>query len=561
MAPKRAGARSPSPSLSSTASPVRRPPKRAKTAPGILASHRLYILHTKLAHKDISELHDLAEKADADLVSSPDEADVVVTAIGMRKRLERHIDWNLAKTKALVKPDWLRDSVEQGHPLPCTDYAALSDLKEATEEHCPRSNSQSVVTTLSKSGSLSTSSRPPSRAALTPPAFLLPPSKPPSPVELDHTAHFCCSRASPLVCPNQALCAEFDVLRRSRVLESNERSALSYARAIAAIKAFPRVITESERRDVQKLPFIGTKVSKMVDEYLFTGHIAEVEEIKQSERFTSLSLFASIYGIGPTTSRKLYDLGLRTLRDLDAYYEVDASTPVEHSGSADMDVRIALGLRDDFQQTISREEVEAIHATIMDHLNAVEPGCVSTLVGGYRRGKPSSNDVDIVFTHPNKTSAKGLCTKLVERLRSADLVKLTHADLSSFHEHDALRTAQWDSLEKALTVYRPHNGLHRRVDLICAIPETYWTAVIGWTGGTMFERDLRMACEIDVCSVFFCRPDESRLISVSASGLKFDSTGITRRQDSKLFYPRSEKEVFDIIGLPWVDPTLRNTDA
>ncbi|KAH9021225.1 Nucleotidyltransferase [Lactarius hengduanensis] len=506
MAPKRAGARSPSPSLSSTASPVRRPPRRAKTAPGILASYRLFILHTKLAHKDISELHDLAEKADADLVSSPDEADVVVTAIGMRKRLERHIDWNLAKTKALVKPDWLRDSVEQGHPLPCTDYAAF--------------NSQSAVTALSKSGSLSTSSRPPSRAALTPPAFLLPPSKPPSPVELDHTAHFCCSRASPLVCPNQALCAEFDVLRRSRVLESNERSVLSYARAIAAIKAFPRVITESERREVQKLPFIGTKVSQMIDEYLFTGHMAEVaEEIRQSERFASLSLFASIYGIGPTTSRKLYDLGLRTLRDLEAYYEVDASTPVEHSGSADMDVRIALGLRDDFQQTC-------------------EPRPIAETT--YRRGKPSSNDVDIVFTHPNKTSAKGLCTKLVERLRSAGLVKYV-LHLSSFHEHDALRTAQWDSLEKALTVYRPHNGLHRRVDLICAIPETYWTAVIGWTGGTMFERDLRMAAK--------------------SIGLKFDSTGITRRRDSKLFYPRSEKEVFDIIGLPWVDPTLRNTDA
>lgn len=57
-----------------------------------------------------------------------------------------------------------------------------------------------------------------------------------------------------------------------------------------------------------------------------------------------------IYGIGPTTSRQLFDLGLRTLRDLEAYYEVDTSTPVEHSGSADMDVRIALGLRDDFKQ-------------------------------------------------------------------------------------------------------------------------------------------------------------------------------------------------------------------
>jgi len=72
---------------------------------------------------------------------------------------------------------------------------------------------------------------------------------------------------------------------------------------------------------------------------------------------------------------------------------------------------------------------------------------------------------------------------------------MTLADLSGFHEYDALRTAQWDSLEKALTVYRsPYDG-HRRVDLICALPETYWTAVVGWTGGTMFQRDLRLAAK------------------------------------------------------------------
>ena len=41
----------------------------------------------------------------------------------------------------------------------------------------------------------------------------------------------------------------------------------------------------------------------------------------------------------------------------------------------------------------------------------------------YRRGKPASNDIDIVFTHPNNASAKGLCARLVERLRSAGFVK------------------------------------------------------------------------------------------------------------------------------------------
>jgi hypothetical protein len=46
-------------------------------------------------------------------------------------------------------------------------------------------------------------------------------------------------------------------------------------------------------------------------------------------------------------------------------------------------------------------------------------------MGSYRRGKPASNDIDIVFTHGNATSAKDLCARLVERLRSAGLVTHT----------------------------------------------------------------------------------------------------------------------------------------
>ena len=85
-----------SPALKSAQSSPQCPSKRTKSAPGILASHRIFILQAKLSHTDISEIFDLADNADADVVSSPDEADIVITAIGMRKRLERHMDWNLA---------------------------------------------------------------------------------------------------------------------------------------------------------------------------------------------------------------------------------------------------------------------------------------------------------------------------------------------------------------------------------------------------------------------------------------------------------------------------------
>lgn len=142
-----------------------------------------------------------------------------------------------------MTPDWLRDSVARGSALPYTDYAALPDLRRVDEKLSPRSTSESRIT--SHHNSPPTPSRSPPRAACTdsiPPAYLLPPPAPPPEVKLDHTAHFCCSRASPLVCPNQPLCDALDVLKRGRALESNERSALSYSRAIAVSAILPRFI-------------------------------------------------------------------------------------------------------------------------------------------------------------------------------------------------------------------------------------------------------------------------------------------------------------------------------
>ncbi|KAI0050505.1 Nucleotidyltransferase [Auriscalpium vulgare] len=546
----------PNPSSTSSDAVLRPSAKRRKSDvdPGTLHSRKVYILDAKLKPDEVAELVSLVDKAGAILVSEAKESEIVITAVGMRKRLERHIDWSVAKSKALVTPNWLRDSVQQGHALPCGTYAALASLHDTTAANCPTESDSDQD---ESSAQLSPPTSTPSEAKSSPsrankevepahiPENLLPPRVPlKTTPDLDHTVRFSCQRTSSLVCPNQELCEQLDVVRKLRELEGEERSSLSYRRAVASIKSYPRQLSKCDREEIARLPNIGTKISKMVLEYLENGNINEVEKIKASERYNALVLFASIYGIGPSTARNLYARGLRNLRDLEAFYEVNGPPVegIEGPQSVEMDIQIALGLRAELAIKIPREEVELIHRTIMNELEVVQPGCVSMIVGGYRRGKSESNDVDIVFTHPDASKAIGLCTKLVRRLHEQGMV--THVmHLSSFHAHNALRTTHWDSLEKSLTVFRPPipNPTRRRVDLIFALPETYWTAVVGWTGSTMFERDLRSVAKLQ--------------------GMKFDSSGITRRHDSTLFYPRTEKEVFDMFGLPWIDPTLRNADA
>ncbi|KAJ3514753.1 hypothetical protein NLJ89_g2188 [Agrocybe chaxingu] len=270
---------------------------------------------------------------------------------------------------------------------------------------------------------------------------------------------------------------------------------------------------------------------------------------RESERFQALSTFASIYGIGPVNARKLYDLGLRTIEDLERYYDVPPGSTVDDlpelqesalltpngkripqplmSGTKgkgkgkgdvklpDMSIKIALVLKEDLTTSIPRAEVEEMHQVVMKELQEIQPGCVSTIVGGYRRGKPQSNDVDIIISHSDLKSGaglvRGLCTKLTQRLYAKGLV--THLmHLSGFHAHNALKTGHWDSLEKALTVFvlassGKQRRIHRRLDLIFAAPEAYWTAVIGWSGSRMFERDLRLWAKQE-------------------KGMKFDSSGL-----------------------------------
>ncbi|KII95670.1 hypothetical protein PLICRDRAFT_225804 [Plicaturopsis crispa FD-325 SS-3] len=533
-------------------------------------SVKVHIVQAKINAETVAELFALVESSSAHsgfhpiLCDDARAAEVVVTAIATRQRLERHIDWVVAKTKSLVTPKWLAESARQGKPMPCGDFAAIRDLREQTVRNCPDSDD--------------CGSSAPSSPQIAPLQDIDRSTDASDNFEhlIDHTSRFACCRRSPIVCPNQALVAHLDIIRHSRDLEGEDRSALSYARAISVIKAFPHTISSQNLPEVAKLPYLGPKLNGLIKEFTVTGKVVESENIAASIRFQALCSFTTVHGIGPTTARRLYSLGFRTIEDLEEYYGAnkhdatdDGTSPVDlltnpdtaatengpNEEMANATIKVALELRDDLAEPIPRTEVEEMQAVVMQELDGLQKGCTSTIVGGYRRGKSMSNDVDMVITHPHISlnrvdesvdKVKGLCRRLVRKLYDRGV--LTHVmHLSGFHVPDSLRTSHWDSLEKALTVFvMPSDGsrrrVHRRLDIIFAAPEVYWTAVVGWTGSKMFERDLRLWAK-------------------EKKGLKFDSSGITRRRDSKPIYPASEREVFETFGLPWIDPALRNADA
>ncbi|KAF5393206.1 hypothetical protein D9757_000510 [Collybiopsis confluens] len=486
----------------------------------------IYLVDAKLAPETVEEIQQLVDQfPDRGLYLCPSakDADVVVTNIHMRQRLQRHIDWTTAKQKAIVTPKWLRDSVESKQLLPCGDYAALAELYQETVHNCP--DNDCTHQHQHHSPTLVGHEHPPAKVKAS---------------NISHNHSHACMRFSPLICPNQELVEKLATLRRHRELEGMEMQALSYDRAISVLKAFPHRITLDNITNVFELSHIGGKIFSKIQEFIQDGDVSECKDILSDIRYQSLVSFTTIHGIGPTTARKLYSHGLRTLQDLDKYYGVTARDSRDDLNSQrfytkmqatlpDLSIKVALALREELRMQIPRSEVEEIHDVVMNELWKIR--------SGYRRGKPYSNDIDIVISHEDiksgENQVKGLCTDLVRQLVDKGLVThITH--LSSFREHNTLRTSHWDSLEKALTVIKlpdtaggdeQHKHVHRRLDLIFAAPEVYWTAVVGWTGSKMFERDLRLWAKQEKWVGSIPSTPVHGLTS-SGRGMRFDSSGM-----------------------------------
>ncbi|KZT61982.1 Nucleotidyltransferase [Calocera cornea HHB12733] len=554
----------PDPSSSTDRRPP--PPKRPRLqaqVPQFLAGTTVHIVPAKLSDSALAHLCCLAESHGARLVPIPQRADVVLTAVSAPKRLERHLPLSEAGKRWVLSTQWLEDSAALGEGRPCEEYLALKGLRPASRAGTP------ALTTSAPSTAPST----PAPEPVSPkPANAKPP--PPAPgtsgrttndeeIPLNFTtpwplpnSRYACKRRTPLYTPNEELLRSLAVIMRSRELEGEDRSALSYARGISVLKAYPRRITSVSQ--IHSLPGVGPKITSLVAQYLDTSAIPESSTILASARFQALEELTKVHSVGSTTARALYARGVTNVHEMREWVAM---------GNGGEVLRMALEIHEDLMIRIPRAEVELIAARVQKALDAVLPGCMHTICGGHRRGKPTSGDVDIIFTHREQGKEQGLVEKLVNYLSNDGFITHIFGVMhpghnpfsSSSHTRSKVRPAHpsshFDTLSKALVVclLPPSEGgagLHRRVDLICAPRDVYWCAVVGWSGSKQFERDLRLWAKQEIL------PAHGRL----GRGIKFDSSGLTRLRDTQPIYVDSEKQVFELLGLEYVPPRLRNAD-
>ncbi|KAF4451920.1 DNA polymerase IV [Fusarium austroafricanum] len=364
---------------------------------------------------------------------------------------------------------------------------------------------------------------------------------------------YSCQRPTCNDSPNEAFVKTLTEIRTIRQLREDEVGVRAYSTSIASVAAYPYPLKNPQ--EVARLPGCGDRIAELWHHWKEAGESVEVREANADPKITVLKLFYNIWGVGAVTAREFYQKGWRDLDDL-----------VEFGwNTLSRSQQLGVKYYDEFLLGIPRDEVASIAASILEHARVIDRGFEMLIVGSYRRGKQQSGDVDVVLSHRNENKTLNVIPQIVVALEKARLITHTLA-LSTHNSERGQRPVSWkggnsnssgfDTLDKALVVWQDRNrkdAPHRRVDVIISPWKTVGCAVLGWSGGTTFQRDIRRYCK-------------------NVKGYKFDSSGIRRRADGRWVdlegtsggdeapdMETAERRVFAGLGLQWRSPEERCT--
>ncbi|XP_016871573.1 DNA polymerase lambda isoform X5 [Homo sapiens] len=177
---------------------------------------------------------------------------------------------------------------------------------------------------------------------------------------------------------------------------------------------------------------------------------------------------------------------------------------------------------------------------------AFNSGLLCVACGSYRRGKATCGDVDVLITHPDGRSHRGIFSRLLDSLRQEAVPSVGPGFLTD----DLVSQEENGQQQKYLGVCRlPGPGRrHRRLDIIVVPYSEFACALLYFTGSAHFNRSMRALAK-------------TKGMSLSEHAL---STAVVRNTHGckvgpgRVLPTPTEKDVFRLLGLPYREPAERD---
>lgn len=344
--------------------------------------------------------------------------------------------------------------------------------------------------------------------------------------EFVNTKNWVCSYSS----KNQSINHNKHIIEKLEVLAETYKNtkdhwrALGYQKAVIVLKNHPKPVTSFE--EALSLPGIGKSLANKIWEIIESGHLRKIDELCSGKKVEAINLFNKIWGVGPTTSQQWIEQGFFTLEDL------------KTKAKLSFQQQIGLKYFDDFMDRMPREEAKEIAEMVKSIALTINSGLKIEACGSYRRGKETCGDLDILITHPDGKSHKGLLTDLVIKLHQI-----------GFLTDDLVKIGESGTHKKYLGVCKLNgeNKKHRRIDIITVPYNELACAMLYFTGSAHFNRSMRLLAI-------------KKGMALSEHSL---NAGVIRKGEEKIcegyiLETPTEESIFQHLGLTYRSPEERD---
>ena len=288
----------------------------------------------------------------------------------------------------------------------------------------------------------------------------------------------------------------------------------AYERAAYSIEALDEDIEDFVKKvgkeGLKSLPGVGESIAEKIIEYLKTGQIKELEELKK-EVPVDIETLTSIEGVGPKTVYKLYKaLGIKTLEDLEKACKEHKIRRLPGFG-AQSEEKILKGI-EFYKQGSKRAILGFIIPVVEELVNYLKESSLAKEVvpaGSYRRKKETIGDIDILAVSDKPEKLMDYFVKFPE--------------ISDIYAQGPTKT-----------MVRLKIGLD--VDLRVVPKESFGAALAYFTGSK--DHNIKM-----------------RELAIK-KGWKLNEYGLFDEK-GKMLAGKTEEEIYEKLGMQWIPPEMR----
>ena len=279
--------------------------------------------------------------------------------------------------------------------------------------------------------------------------------------------------------------------------------------------------------DLKDVNGIGIHTIKRIDEILEKGKLSEVKlKKKDNKQLEYVEDLERVINIGRKKAVELVTKHkIKSVSDLKKAHK---------NKKIVLNDKIILGLKyvDKYKQNIPRKEIDQINIYLYNKIKEVDTELYHIICGSYRREKDISNDIDILITHPNIKTMKKLQDQKDNYLRK--LVQIFKKD--KFLVDDL---TDKDYINKYMGFCKYNKNPIRRIDIRYIPYSSYYSAILYFTGSGDFNKKMRNIA-IDM-------------------GYKLNEYGLYLLKNNKSIKIKikSEKDIFDALGMEYVEPKNR----